>query len=202
MNQPKTAGLYRSVRNCLLAVAILLFAWSVQAAAQQSLGDIVKEYGFDWLISKWMTKTDEGEKILITYKWALDKHLVTIDYKGGDYEYRSIVFYMPAEDEVVQVGVDNKGGTWKGTWDAEGDKAVMKVEKTEANGKTEKMVAFLSKVDDQTMKAELYAVNESGELADKPLSIQQFKHKDIKTEKKAVEKASRSSRKKQKEKKD
>ena len=195
MNQPKTAKSHISLRNCLVAVAILLAVWSAQAAAQQSLGGIVKEYGFDGIIGKWMTKTDEGEKILITYKWALDKHLVTIDYKGSDYEYHSMVFYVPAEDEVVQVGVDNKGGTWKGTWDAEGDKAIMKVEQTQANGEIKKMAAFLSKVDDQTMKAELYAVKESGELADEPLSIQQYKRKEIKTEKKAADKPSKGSKK-------
>ena len=73
--------------------------------------------------------------------------------------------------------------------------AATNVEQTKANGETEKMVAFLSKVDDQTMKAELYAVKESGELADEPLSIQQYKRKEIKTEKKAADKPSKGSKK-------
>lgn len=188
MNQLKTARLHMSLKNILLALAIVLTVLATGARAQQSLGDIVKEYGFDWIIGKWMTETDEGDKILITYKWALDNYLVTIDYKGGDYKYHSMVFYMPVKDEVVQIGVDNKGGTWKGTWDAEGNRAVMKVEQTKANGETEKKVAFLSKVDDQTMKAELYTVKESGELADEPLSIQQYQRTAVKTEKKAADK--------------
>lgn len=99
------------------------------AATQEnhkSLGDVANKYGFDWLIGRWMTKTDEGEK----------------------------------------------------------------------------MVAFYSKVNDETMKAELYAVKESGELADEPLSIQEYKRKAIKAEKKTVDKTGKDFKKKRKEKKD
>lgn len=202
MNQPKTARLHISVRNCLLAVAILLLARSAQAAAQQSLGDIVKEYGFDWLIGKWMTKTDEGQKILITYKWALDKHLVTIDYKGGDYEYRSMIFYVPAADEVVQIGVDNKGGTWKGTWDAEENKGILKIENTKADGEIQKMAIICSKVDAKTMKTELYGLRETGELEDQPRGTLEYKQKAIKAREKTADKTSKYSKKKQKEKKE
>jgi len=197
MNKPKTARVHMGLRSPLLAVASLLLVWSAQAAAQQNLGDIVKEYSFDWLIGKWIATTDEGEKIQVIYKWELDKHLVTIDLKWPDYEHRGMIFYVPAADEVVQIGVDNKGGTWKGTWDAEENKGILKIENTKADGETEKMAIIYSKVDAKTMKTELYGVRATGELEAQPRDTLEYKHKAIKTEKKAVDKPRDTSKKKQ-----
>jgi len=197
MNKPKNARAQMSLRKTLLAVAILLVVWTTQAAAQQSLADIVKEYGFDWLIGKWIATTDEGEKVQAIYKWELDKHLVTIDLKWPDYEHRGMIFYVPAADEVVQIGVDNKGGSWKGTWDAEENKGILKIENTKATGETQKMAIIYSKVDAKTMKTELYGLRESGELEDKPRGSLEYKHKAIKTEK-AADKPRDTSKKKQK----
>jgi len=196
MNEPKTARVHMSLRNILLAVAILLVVWSAQAAAQQSLGDIVKEYGFDWLIGKWVGQTSEGDKIQVIYNWQLDKHLVTIHLKWPDYEHRGMIFYVPTADEVVQIGVDNIGGSWKGTWDAEENKGILKIEHTKADGEIQKMAIIYSKVDAKTMKTELYGVNEAGELEAQPRGSLEYKHKAIKTEKKAVDKPSKSSQKK------
>jgi len=197
MNKPKTARVHMSLRNILLAVAILLVVWSAQAAAQQSLGDIVKEYGFDWLIGKWVGQTSEGDKIQVIYNWQLDKHLVTIHLKWPDYEHRGMIFYVPTADEVVQIGVDNIGGSWKGTWDAEENKGILKIEHTKADGEIQKMAIIYSKVDAKTMKTELYGVNEAGELEAQPRGSLEYKYKAIKTEKKAADKPSKSSKKKQ-----
>ena len=174
MNQPKTARVHMSLRNSLFVVGIVLTTLATGARAQQSLGDIVKEYNFDWLIGKWVGQTSEGDKIQVIYKWELDKHLVTIDLKWPDYEHRGMIFYMPAADEVIQIGVDNKGGTWKGTWTAEANKGILKIEHTKADGEIQKMAIIYSKVDAKTMKTELYGVR------DKPrdISKKQQKAKD------------------------
>jgi len=197
MNKPKTARVHMSLRNPLLAVAILLFVWSAQAAAQQNLGDIVKEYGFDWLIGKWEAETSEGDKVQVIYKWELDKHLVTINLKWPDYEHRGMIFYVPAADEVVQIGVDNKGGTWKGTWDAEENKGILKIEHTKADGETQKMAIIYSKVDAQTMKTELYGLRENGELEAQPRGTLEYKRETVEAEKKAADKPHDTPKKKQ-----
>ena len=172
------------LRNTILAVAALIFITTSGASAQQKLGDLVTEGGFDWLIGNWEATSDEGDKIELVYKWELDKHLITMQLKFGDNEYRSMIFYKPAEDQVVQITVDNKGGTGKGIWEPDGDKAVLKYEHTSADWQTNKMGFAHSKVDAKTMKWEIHEMYSSGELSDYPNFTIEFKRQ----KKKAAEK--------------
>ena len=175
MNQPRTAGLNMSLRNFFLATAIGLVIWASGAAAQESLGEFVKEYGVDWMIGRWVATTSEGDKIETLYQWQLDKHLVTMSFKGGGLEARGMIFYSPSADEVVQVGVDNKGGSNSGVWEVEADKAVAKIVHTEADGQTHRIAIVHSKLDAQTMKVEFYSVDSAGERAEEPLAALEYK---------------------------
>ncbi len=135
MNQPRIArqkgherpDTGRNLSKTLLVLGAVFVIWAGQAKAQESLGDLVAEGGFDWMIGRWVTTTDEGERLQLIYRWGLDKHLAIIQLKAPDYEYRGMVFYVPTEDKVVQVGVDNRGGTGKGVWEPDGNKAVVKI---------------------------------------------------------------------------
>jgi len=202
MNQPKTARLHMSLKNTLLALAIVLAILATGARAQQSLGGIVKEYGFDWIIGRWVATTEEGDKIQIEYKWQLDRHLITVHLKWTDYEYQGMIFYRPAEDDVVQIGVDSRGGSGKGTWYVEGNKAIIKYEHTGADWETDRMAIAYSKVDANTMKAEVYSVDSSGRIADEPRGTLEYKRQKKQPREKTADKTSKGSRKKQKEKKD
>ncbi len=166
---------FSNLRNTLLAVTAILVILAAGARAQQKLGDLVTEGGFDWMIGGWATTTDEGDKVDLVYKWELDKHLVTIHLKWPNYEYRGMIFYVPSEDKVIQIGADNQGGSGKGTWDADGNKAVLKIEHTGADSQTNKIGYAFSKVDADTMKVEAYEVYSSGELADYPNFTAEFK---------------------------
>ena len=194
MNQAKTPQL----RNTILAVAAVLFILVGGASAQQKLGDLVTEGGFDWMIGKWAATTDQGDKVELVYKWELDKHLVTIHLKWPGYEHRGMIFYVPTEDKIVQIGVDNQGGSGKGTWDADGNKAVHKYEHTGADGQTNKMGMTHSKVDADTMKLEVYEMYSSGELADYPIFTTEYKRQKKETPRKDAEKTRDSSKRKQK----
>ena len=180
MNQPKTARL----RNTLLVLAAVLVILATGAKAQQKLGDLVTEGGFDWMIGKWVGETDEGQRIEVVYKWELNKHMVSVHYKGDDFEYRGMILYMAAEDKVVQIGIDNRGSTSKGEWEADGDKAVVKSEYTQANGEKGKFGIVHSKVDANTMKAGMYAVESTGELAEEPWGELEYKRQKEQTDKK------------------
>lgn len=179
MNQAGTT----KIRNIFMASAAFLIIITSGAGAQQKLGDLVTEGGFDWLIGKWEAMTDEGEKVELEYKWELDKHLITMMLKWPGSEYRAMIFYKPAEDQVVQITVDNKGGTGKGIWEAQGNKAVLKHEHTSADWETNKMGFAHSKVDNNTMKWEIHEMYGSGELSDYPNYTVEFKR-----QKKTVEK--------------
>ncbi len=171
MNHAKNLRL----RNIIIAVAAVLVITSAGASAQQKLGDLVTEGGFDWMIGRWEATGDQGEKIELVYKWELDKHLLTMQLKLPDNEYRAMIFYKPTEDKIVQITIDNKGGTGKGTWDANGNKAVLKHEHTGADWQTNKMGFAHSKVDANTMKWEIHEMYGSDELSNYPDFTIEFK---------------------------
>lgn len=194
MKQAKTAGLNMGVTKTFLALAAGLVIWASGAAAQEKLGDLVTEAGFDWMIGGWAAKTDQGDKINIVWKWELDKHLVTVALKWPNYEYRGMIFYKRAEEQVIQIGADNKGGTGKGNWSVDADKAILKLENIGTDGEIYKFAIAHSKVDDKTMKAEMYAVEENGELAEEPWGTLQYKRQKKQIPKKAGDKAGKDSK--------
>ena len=193
MNRQKTTKLHKNLRNTILIAAAVLVILSTGARAQQNLGDILKESGFDWLLGKWEATTDDGKKIQAYYKLELNNHLISMGFKSGDFEGRGMIVYVPSEDKVFQVGVDNKGGTVEGFWDADGDKAIAKLKYTRANGQTSRMAAVHSKADAKTMKVEFYKMDSDGKLAEKPSDTLEYKRQ----KKQAGKKEGDKSRKKQ-----
>lgn len=186
MNQAERSKL----RNIILAMTAILVILAAGANAQQNLGDLITEGGFDWMIGKWQFTTDAGDKIDLVYKWELDKHLVTTYLKMPNFEYRGMIFYIPAEDEIIQIGVDNQGGSGKGTWNADGNKAILKTEHTSADNQTNKAGYAFSKVDANTMKVEVFEVYSSDELADYPSFTLEYKRQKKEAPKKEADKKS------------
>lgn len=180
MNQPKT-----TVIRTFLLLAAGLVIWISSAAAQEKLGDLVQEAGFNWMIGRWTAATDDGQEIEISYRWGLDRYLATYDFKMGEFAYRGMIFYVPTEQKVVEMGVDNRGGTAKATWSMEGEKAISKSERTQADGETVRMAIINSKVNNKTMKMELFGMDSSGEQADEPWATLEFKRQKRQPPKKA-----------------
>jgi len=180
MNQSKT-----TVTRILLVFAAGLVIWTSAAAAQEKLGDLVEEAGFNWMIGRWTTTTDDGQEIEMLYRWGLDRYMATVDFKMGEYAYRGMIYYVPSEQKVIEVGVDNRGGTAKGIWDMEGEKAISKSERNQADGETMKVAMSHSKVNGKTMKVAVYQVESNGEQADEPWATLEFKRQKRQPTKKA-----------------
>ena len=183
MNERKTAKAKVSLGKTVFLVTAILIIWSGSAVAQQSLRDVAKEYGSDWLAGRWTVTTDDGTTILLVYKWELDGHLMTADFKMGEYASRGMIFYVPGEEKATQVSVDNRGGRSKGTWEAQDGKLVSKSERVDAEGNVQKSAAVYSKVDAKTIKIALYGLDQDGELNDEPWFTMDFKRKAGKTSK-------------------
>ena len=175
MNQAKTTKARMSCAGVVATLAAGLVVFTSGAMAQNKLGDLVTEGGFDWIIGAWTATTDEGDKIDVTYRWELDKHMLSVHLKWPTYEYRGMIFHVPAEDKVAQVGVDNRGGNGKGIWEAEGNKAVHRYEYTDADGQINKMGMVHSRVNDDTMKVEVYEVSGDGTLGQSPAFTTEYK---------------------------
>jgi hypothetical protein len=188
MNQLRTAKPNISLRKTFLTLAAGLIILTSTAAAQEKLGDLVAEAGLDWMIGRWVATTNEGQELQAIYKWELDKHMVSMSFNMGEFEGRGMIFYSASQGNVVQVGVDNMGGSNKGIWYPEGDKAVAKLEFSQATGETAKMAIVHSKVDPKTMKVEMYGVDEYGELSEEPWATLEYKRQRRQTKKKAAAK--------------
>ena len=189
MNQQETTRRQLSVRKVLLAVAAILVISATGAMAQGSLGYLVSEGGFDWLLGKWEATNDEGDEVELEYKWELNKNLMTIQLKWPNFEYRGMIFYAAAKEEVVQIGVDNGGGNGKGKWEAVGEKAILKYEHTALYGEISRMGVGHSKVDAKTMKVEIYEMYADGELGAEPGLTMEFKRQKPQAAKKDSTKA-------------
>ena len=181
MNRTRIHTVLKSAILAGLAIFVIL---TVGAGGQESLGDMVTMGGFEWLVGDWKAKADEGGEVRSFYKWGLNKHVLTMGFKMGDFEGRGMIYYDPADYKVHQVGVDNKGGVAKGTWDADGDKAVARLEYTPPDGQLVRMASVHSKVDIDTMEVEFYNMDEDGWLEDEPRAKLKYKRQKKQTKKK------------------
>ncbi|MBE0534811.1 MAG: hypothetical protein IH624_04015 [Phycisphaerae bacterium] len=148
------------------------------AIGQSELERIVDEGQMSWLVGRWTAATDEGQTIELAYRWQLDKNMISVYFKMGGYAYQGMIFCVPGQEKVIEVGVDNKGSTVNCEWDVTWDGAVSKREVSQGNGQKESMAMATSKIDKDTMKVRLYAM-EYGNLAGDPWAALQFKRQPV-----------------------
>lgn len=151
-----------NLRITSLAAVVLLAAFAAPGAAQQKLGDLVAEGGYDWIIGRWVATTDEGAKIEVAYTWALDKHAVLSKVRMGGFEYQGTITLPPATQEPVESGADNWGGTWKGTWYEDPAGLARRVEHTSAEGEVRKGEIVHSRTGDDSIAIAFYGLDSSG----------------------------------------
>ncbi len=145
----------------LLSLGLLVVS-TVPATAQDSLGDFITEYGYEWLIGKWTATTDDWQTVECEYKWGLDKHVVLVSFTMGDFKYHGMIMFVPSREEIIQIGADNMGGTWNGTWGEDYTGAAHSMENLKADGSKEKSEMVHSKTDNNTMKIGIYDVDSYG----------------------------------------
>ena len=186
MNSQRKTVLKKKVAKIFLAAVVGLVIWSSAASAQDSLGYLMEQSGSEWIVGKWAGESPDGQKITMEYKWELKSHVLSVHFKGFDFEYHGIIFFKAAEEQVIQIGVDNNGGTGKGIWLAEYGKAVMKSEHTGEYGEVSRMGFVYTNVDASTMKLELYGLDEYGSLDNDPGTTLELKRQKQPTPKKTT----------------
>ncbi len=173
-----------SMRNVSLVIAVLLAVSVVPAGAQDKLGDLVDEFGYDWMIGNWSATSDEGQQVELEYKWILDKNAMCVNMKMGEFKYHGMIMFVPSKEEVVQLGADNMGGTWTGTWGEDYDGAVNRNQRLDTYGTTETMDLVYVKVDNNSFKVKQYSV-ESGSRSSQASGELTFKRQEVKVTQKA-----------------
>ncbi len=135
-----------------------------RATDYQKLGDIVSEGGYEWMTGKWAAAG--ADTIELEFKPILSMHAAQTDVKLGDFRYLGLITYVPSRQEVVDFGIDNSGGTWKGTWEQDGSDAVNRIEYTRPDGTSWKLHHVYVKINSDEMKVKRYKVGTDGSRAD------------------------------------
>ncbi len=173
MNHLKT----RKLTAGTLLLTVLFTGLTSPANGAQPLGTLISEGGFDWMAGTWVATSSRGVTIEVTYKWAIENHVISVEYKASnDFTYRGLIFYKATEGKIVHIGADNLGSVWEGVWDTDGRRAIMNFANTKADGQTLKGAAANSRIDADTMKVEMYIV-QYGELSDEPVETTTYKRK-------------------------
>lgn len=168
-------------KSILLLSAALTAILAFPAAAQDSLGDMVYQGGYDWLIGRWVATTEEGQQITFEQRWVLDRHAVVTTSQIGDMKYYGMIMFIPYREEIVQVGADNQGGVWTGTWRDEYGSAVHRMEQKRPDGETRRMEIVHTRVDADTFKATAYPIDSSGSRASEPWATLTYKRQKADT---------------------
>lgn len=164
-----------SLKKALPWAMAVLVVWAGSATAQVSFRDLVEQEGLGWALGRWAATTDDGQTIQLAYRWELGGHLVTCDFKMGDEAYRGMIYFVPSEERVVEVGVHSDGKISKAVWEPQGDKLVSKRETVNSWGEVQKMALVFSKGDGPTMNVAIHEVKQSGEPSDEPWGKLEFK---------------------------
>lgn len=151
-----------SKKTCLIA-SVILMSFVAPVKTQEKLGDFISEYGYEWIIGKWLaTSEDSRTTYEVEYKWGLDKHVVIVDVKIGDFKYHGMIMFVPSREEITQIGADNQGGTWKGTWDEDSEGTVNRNERLKPDGTTTQMEHVYVKISADSFKIKEYPIEANG----------------------------------------
>ncbi|MHC4517753.1 MAG: hypothetical protein ACYTAS_04125 [Planctomycetota bacterium] len=150
----------------LVLVAMLAAMGSV-AAGQESLKDIVEQEGFAWMVGQWKATTDEGQDIVLTYRWAVKGHAIVTSFKMGETSSQGMIYFDADEQQVRQFSIDSRGRATKAAWEVQEGKAISKTKMTDEYGQTTDIAIAYAKISVTTMKVAVYGL-EDGQLSDYP----------------------------------
>ena len=148
---------------------------SSDSSQPATLADLVEMGEFGWIIGNWTATTSEGQSFDSSYLWGMNKNLINLKFKTGEYEGLGMIFYDPQEGKVMQIGADSRGSVTKGVWDAAGDSLVATLDFTGLDGNKGKIAIVHTNVDAKTIKVAFHGVDESGDRSSEPWATMEYK---------------------------
>jgi hypothetical protein len=159
-------------QQLILAIAACLITWTSQA--QQTLVDLVQEANAGWMLGSWKATTDDGGTFALNLSWDLDKHVVVLQGKGDEVEFKGYSALEPGTDQVSYVGFDNHGAVSKGKWGMEDNELVLRVESRSERG-TWKMAAVFTSAPGGGLNLRLHRLDDWGNLVSPEQTLLRFK---------------------------
>jgi uncharacterized protein (TIGR03067 family) len=98
-----------------------------------------------------------------------------------------MIMLVPSREEVIQIGADNMGGTWNGTWGEDYEGAANRQERLEPDGTKQTMDMVFIKIDNNSFKVKQYPVESGGYRASQASGEITFKRQKADTAKKGGE---------------
>jgi hypothetical protein len=160
-----------------MSSAILLSLLVATAATARNLNDVIQEAGAGWLEGTWESHDEAGHTTTTAYHWALDRHAVMLQLQSTRVNSRGMIFFRAADDEVVYVAADNRGGTSRGTCQMIDGCPVILYQYTSETGDKLQVAVLHRRVDHETFRGEVYEVNAQGQLSPSPLRTLVFQRK-------------------------
>ncbi len=162
MDTRRTTSRNTTALTAAIITAAILIGAVAPAQGQQTLGDMIREGGYEWLMGRWVSPLGRNAEAQLHYRWIVKDRVVGVDFRTDDIQYHGIIFYSPAENRIVEVGADSDGGCAKGHWEPEGLAAVSTATHTDSLGNTERLSFVHSRVDDKTMRIVAYRLDAAG----------------------------------------
>ena len=97
----------------------------------------------------------------------------------GEFKYHGMIIFVPSSEEIIQIGADNMGGKWDGTWGEDYEGAANRHKRLDAEGSTRIMEHVYIKVDNDNFKVKEYAVGSDGYRDSEPRGELNFKRQKV-----------------------
>ena len=156
-----------------LMIITLLVALGGTALAQDTLKDIVEEQGVGWIAGQWKTTMDDGQAIVLSFKWAVKGNTIIHGFEMGERTSQGMIYLDAAEEQVKEFGVDSQGKVTKTTWTSEYGKIKAATQMSDEYGDTTDVVIVYSKVNNTTIGVAVHTL-EYGVMSDSPVFEMDF----------------------------
>lgn len=158
----------KDARKLVLMAVLFAMGMGTAVVGQESLKDLAEQEGLSWIAGSWKAYTDEGQAILLSYKWAANGHAIVSSLKIGDtVSQQGLIYFDAAMEEVKQFAVDSRGRKIKSTWESDYGKAVCKTTMADEYGETSEVAIVYSKVNAKTIHVAVHGL-EYGVVSDDP----------------------------------
>lgn len=105
---------------------LLLSVLAAPLSSAQTLGDALRDSGFEKFIGTWIDPETKGEEARFTYSWKFEGRVLLVDYKIGEIVGVGLIGLNARSGEVYHHASDDQGNVTVGTWSKEGELAVLK----------------------------------------------------------------------------
>lgn len=161
----------------MVALVGLMITGGAALGQQQSLGELVEQEGYGWMLGRWEASMDDGTELLVGFRWGMEKRVVMLDYKIGETTGLGMIYYDPGEDKVLQVTVDSQGRVYRAEWTPGDGKLIVISDFVDEYGQKQSIGYAYSKGEAGGLKIEVFGV-ENGQPSE--LVVWSMEYKKVK----------------------